>query len=404
MRFRFGDYLLDVDRRELRRGGEPVEVEPQVFDLLAHVIRHRDRVVSKDDLLASVWHGRIVSDSTLSSRINAARRAIGDSGEEQRWIRTVARHGIRFVGEAREEGGAGEAAPAAPTAPPAAPTAAPAPRQDVTFCRTADGVTLAVATAGSGPVLVKTANWLNHVEQDWVGPIFSPLLHRLAERNRLIRYDGRGNGLSDWEVGEISFEAFVRDLETVIDSLGLHRFSLFGISQGAAVAVAYAARHPDRVEKLVLYGAYAQGRNKRGSAAEREKAQALLTLMRHGWGDEHSPFMQAFSSVYVPSGSAEQVRWWAHAQRITTSAEIAVRIRQACDDIDVVDLLPQVQAPTLVLHNRHDHVAPFDGARRIAAAIPNARFVSLESDNHVLLAGEPAWPQFMEEIERFLAS
>ena len=399
MRFCFGDFAFDVGRRELRRRGELIEVEPQVFDLLAHVIRHRDRVVSKDDLLASVWQGRIVSESTLSSRINAARKALGDSGEEQRYIRTVARHGIRFVGEVREDADTGAVAPAVPLTAPAAP----APHQDVSFCRTADGVTLAVAAAGSGPPLVKTANWLNHIEQDWRGPIFAPLLTRLAERNRLIRYDGRGNGLSDWDVADISFEAFVRDLETVIDALRLDRFSLFGISQGAAVAAAYAARHPDRVEKLILCGAYAQGRNKRGSPAEREKAQAMLTLMRHGWGDEHSPFMQAFSSVYVPGGSAEQIRWWAHLQRVTTSAEVAVRIRQACDEIDVLDLLPQVKAPTLVLHNRHDHVAPFEGGRRIAAAIPNAQFVSLESDNHVVLAGEPAWEQFIDEIERFLA-
>ena len=400
MRFLFDEYCLDVDRRELRRAGEIIQTEPQVFDLLAHIVGNRDRVVGKDELLDAVWDGRIISESTYSSRINAARRAIGDSGERQHYIRTVPRRGIRFVGEARESGGDGSADRSA--APPAAEPR-PELHQDVTFCRTADGVHIAVATAGSGPSLIKTPNWLNHLEQDWHGPFWSPLLTRLAERRRLIRYDGRGNGLSDWDVEDISMESFLRDLDAVVEATAPDRFAIFGISQGAAVAVAYAARHPERVSKLVLHGGYAQGRNKRGSPAEREIAEVLFTLMRHGWGDEHSPFMQAFSSIFFPKASAEQIRWWADLQRVTASAENGIRIRRACDDIDVTDLLPRVLAPTLVLHSRYDNVAPFEQARRMAAAIPNARFVSLESDNHVVLAGEPCWPLFIDEIERFLA-
>ncbi len=312
----FEDSVLDPDRRELRCKGRLVAVEPQVFDLLVFLLRHRDRVVSKDDLIAGVWDGRIVSDSTLASRINAARRAVGDSGEEQRLIRTAARKGVRFVGAVRE----GQV----PTELPA-PVPAPVRNQEVTFCRTADGINLALAVLGAGAPLIKVANWLTHIEYDWESPIWSPLLQHLAERCRLIRYDGRGNGLADRDVADISFDAFVRDLETVVEATRVDRAALLGISQGAAVAIAYAVLHPERVSRLILFGGYAQGRNKRGSTADAEMAAAFLAIMRHGWGDEHSAFMKAFSSVFFPNGSPQQIKWLVDLQRVTTSPENAVR-------------------------------------------------------------------------------
>ena len=353
-------------------------------------------------MIAGVWGGRTVSESTLTSRINAARKAVGDSGERQDLIRTIARKGIRFVGEVRE--GAAPSTAAEPSPKPSPTAAAPSSdAQDVTFCRTSDGVSLAIASVGRGEPLVKAANWLTHVEYDWESPLWSSFLHRLAEHRRLIRYDGRGNGLSDRNVEDISFDAFVRDLESVVDATGVPRAALLGISQGAAVAIAYAVRHPERISKLVLHGAYAQGRNKRGSPADAEMARAFVSIMQRGWGDEHSAFMRAFSSVYLPSGSAEQIKWFCDLQRITTSAENAVRIRAACDDIDVVDLLPQVRVPTLVFHSRNDSVAPFEQGRFIAASIPGARFITLESDNHMVLPGEPAWTKLLSEAETFLA-
>ena len=301
--FYFEDYVLDPDRRELRCKGTLVSVEPQVFDLLLFLIRNRNRVVSKDDLIAAVWDGRIVSESTLASRINAARRAVGDSGEQQHVIRTAARKGVRFVGTVRE----GEVPSELP-----APVPSPARNQEVTFCRNAEGINLALASVGTGIPLIKVANWLTHIEYDWESPIWSPLLQHLAERCRLIRYDGRGNGLADREVADISFAAFVRDLETVVEAVATERAAFLGISQGAAVAIAYAVRHPERVSKLILYGGYAQGRNKRGSAAEVEMASAFLAIMRHGWGDEHSAFMKAFSSRILP-------------QRLAATAQVARR-------------------------------------------------------------------------------
>jgi DNA-binding winged helix-turn-helix (wHTH) protein/pimeloyl-ACP methyl ester carboxylesterase len=393
--FSFKDFALDGERRELRARGTIVPIEPQVFDLLVYLIQNRDRVVSKDDLIASVWGGRVVSDSTLDSRINAVRKAIGDSGEQQALVRTIPRKGIRFVGEVLQGQVTPEATPR---------SSGLVHKQEISFCRSTDNVNIAFAEVGHGPPLIKAANWLTHLEYDWESPVWSPLLQRLAEKNRLVRYDTRGTGLSDREVEDFSFNGFMRDFESVIDAVEPDRFAILGISQGAAVAIAYAAAHPERVTKLVLYGGYAQGRNKRGSLDEIEKANLFLSLMQHGWGDEHSAFMRAFCSLFIPNGTPEQNKWFADLQRITTTAENGARIRVACHEIDVASLLPKIRVPTLVLHARHDNVVPLEQGRLMAASIPNARLVTLESDNHVLLADEPAWGKFFEEVEDFLAT
>jgi pimeloyl-ACP methyl ester carboxylesterase/DNA-binding winged helix-turn-helix (wHTH) protein len=395
--FRFGEYSLDTDRRELKRDTALVAVEPQVFDLLVYLIENRERVVSKDDLIEGVWGGRIVSESTLTSRINAARRAIGDSGAEQVLIRTVARKGLRFVGEVAVGGGrAPGPAPVAPDLPK------PELRQEIHFCTASDGVRIAYSAVGSGPPLVKAANWLNHLEYDWQSPIWRHLLHALAAERRLIRYDERGNGLSDWNVDDISFEAFVRDLESVVEAAGVERFPLLGISQGCAVSIAYAVRHPERVTHLVLLGGYARGRRKRGSQKDIDEADALGTLMRIGWGQENPAFRQVFTSLFIPGGSAEQAQWLNDLQRNTTSPENAVRIREAMNNIDVSDLLPRVGVPTLVLHCRDDAVAPFEEGRLMAAGIRGSRFVALEGRNHVILEGDPGWHRFLDETRAFL--
>ena len=395
MQFRFEQHVLDSDLRELRRGAEVVALEPQVFDLLIYLVQSRDRVVSKDDLIASVWGGRIVSDSTLTSRVNAVRKAVGDSGGEQKLIRTIARKGIRFVGSVTER--AASRASGAPL-----PASAPDLRQEVHFCTAADGVRIAYAEVGRGPPLVKTANWLNHLEYDWQSPVWRPLLHALAADHRLIRYDARGNGLSDWEVADFSLDALVQDLESVIAATGLARFPLLGISQGCAMSVAYAVRHPERVSRLVLYGGFARGRRMRGSQQEVESSEAIVTLMRQGWGQENPAFRQLFTSLFIPGGTPEQVQWFNDLQRVTTSPNNAVRLRQAVDGIDISDLLPRVKARTLVLHCRDDAVQPFEEGRRLAAGIPGARFVALDGRNHGILEGDPGWPRFLDEIKNFL--
>jgi pimeloyl-ACP methyl ester carboxylesterase/DNA-binding winged helix-turn-helix (wHTH) protein len=397
VKFLFGNHVLDVGRRELKRGSALIAMEPQVFDLLVYLIRNRDHVVSKDDLIAGVWGGRIVSESTLTSRINAVRKAVGDSGEKQKLIRTIARKGIRFVGAVSDPSPPGKVIAAGKAEPSSAD-----PQHEIHFCTASDGVRIAYALAGQGPPLVKAANWLNHLEYDWQSPIWSHLLHALAGEHRLVRYDARGNGLSDWEVDDVSFDAFVRDLESVVEAAGLDRFALLGISQGCAVSIAYAVRYPERVTRLVLYGGFARGRRKRGSQQEIESSDAIVTLMRQGWGQENPAFRQLFTSLFIPGGTPEQMQWFNDLQRITASPENAVRLRRAVDEIDVTELLPRVRAPTLVLHCRNDAMQPFEEGRRLAAGIPGARFVALEGRNHLVLESDPAWTRLLHELKIFL--
>jgi pimeloyl-ACP methyl ester carboxylesterase len=282
------------------------------------------------------------------------------------------------------------------------PTPAGPLQQKIHFCTASDGVRIAYADVGRGPPLVKAANWLSHLEYDWRSPIWSPLLHALAADHRLIRYDERGNGLSDWEVDDISFDSFVRDLESVVDTTGLDKFALFGVSAGCAVSIAYALRHPERVTHLVLYGGFARGLRKRGSRDQIEQSDALRTLILQGWGQENPAFRQIFTSMFIPDGTAEQVQWFNDLQRITASPQNAVRLMRAMEDIDMEPLLPQVRTPTLVMHCRGDARVPLDEGRRIATGIKGARFVGLEGRNHLILESEPAWGRFLDEIKDFM--
>ncbi|WP_299626038.1 alpha/beta fold hydrolase [Pelagibius sp.] len=395
MIYHFAEFSLHPEQCELRRGGAPVPLEPQVFNLLVYLVENRGRVVSKDDLIATVWGGRIVSDATLSSRISAARHALDDSGEAQRVIRTMPRLGFRFVAEvAVEDDGAPE---------PAVEEAAPdLPDQTVRFCRAADGVSIAYATSGKGPPLVKAANWLSHLEFDWESPVWRPLMSAFTRDFFFVRYDERGNGLSDWAVADFSLDAFVADLEAVVEAAGIDRFALYGESHGCPVSIAYAVRHPERVSRLVLYGGFAQGARSRGSRIDVAREEAITTLVREGWGQDNPAFRQIFTSQLMPDATAEQMGWFNDLQRKTTSPENAARLRIAIDEIDVTELLSQVRVPTLVLHRRGDSRQPFEEGRRLGAMIPDAQFVALEGRNHIILEHEPEWPRFLCEVRQFV--
>ncbi len=276
-------------------------------------------------------------------------------------------------------------------------------RQHIRFCTARDGVRLAYATRGSGPTLVKAANWLTHLEHDLQNPIWGPFLERLASRRTLVRYDQRGCGLSDWTVGDISFDAWASDLEAVVEDAGLSRFALLGISQGGASAIAYAVRHPERVSHLVLVGAYARGALRRPLSPERaEAARAMIPIVRAGWGGGSPAFRQVFALQFLPDASAEQLRQFDDLQRVSTSAENAARTLEQFDRIDVTALAPHVHVPTLVLHSRHDDRAPFEEGRWLASTIPGARLVTLESRRHLPLPGEPAFDEMLSAIDDFL--
>jgi pimeloyl-ACP methyl ester carboxylesterase/DNA-binding CsgD family transcriptional regulator len=277
--------------------------------------------------------------------------------------------------------------------------------QRLQFARSADNVRLAYAVSGSGePVIVKAATWLSHLEVDWGSPVWSHMLHAMSSAGTFVRYDERGCGLSDWDVPDLSFESWVRDLETVVDEIGARRFALLGISQGAAVAIAYAARHPDRVSRLVLHGGYARGRLVRASSPQqREEAETMCRLAELGWGKQDPAFRQFFTTQFIPGGTPEQHQWFNEMERLSTSPRNAAEFMRVFNTIDVMALLPQVPCPAMVLHSKHDVRVPFDEGRLIAAGIPNARFVPIDSGNHLLLENEPGWLQWRAEVSAFLS-
>jgi pimeloyl-ACP methyl ester carboxylesterase len=350
-------------------------------------------VVPKAELLDNIWGDRFVSESALTSRIKAARRLIGDDGSSQRLIRTVHGRGYRFVADVETMTGAS----------PAAVRTDRGVQQPVQFCTTADGVRLAFASAGVGRPLMKVANWLSHLEYDWESPVWHHWWRDLSAGRRLVRYDERGCGLSDWDVDEFSLEAWVTDLETVVDASGLTRFPLIGISQGGPVAITYAARHPERVSGLILYGTYAEGRRARArTSLGEDEARLHLQLARLGWGRDEPAFRRVFAMQFMPEGTLEQWDAFDELQRVTTSPGNAVRFMEAFHALDVRDTAATLAVPTLVLHARRDARAPVELGRQLAALIPGSRFVTLDSANHLLLGDEPAWRQFLGELESFL--
>jgi pimeloyl-ACP methyl ester carboxylesterase/DNA-binding winged helix-turn-helix (wHTH) protein len=401
MVYEFGEFALDTKRHELRRGAEPQHLEPQVYAVLCHLLENRDRLVTSKELMEHVWGQRFVTPGTLNSRIKALRQALGDDGATQRVIQTVHGRGFRVGAEVHTVPDAhGVNVPAAPN------TGGTAAKQEIHFCRAHDGVRIAYAKSGDleGPPLVKPGNWLTHLEFDWNSPVWRHWLTELGRGHTLIRYDARGCGLSDHDVPDISLETWVRDLEAVVDAERLERFSLLGISQGCAVAIVYAARHPERVEKLVLYGGYAVGRRLRKMSPQDELERTLLqNLIRVGWGRDNPAFRQVFGTLFLPEGTAEQHQWFNDLAK-TMPMESALRVREATDVIDVRREAAEIRTPTLVLHARADAMMPFEIGLQMAALIPGARFVPLDSRNHVLLETEPAWARFVDDVRAFLGS
>jgi DNA-binding winged helix-turn-helix (wHTH) protein/pimeloyl-ACP methyl ester carboxylesterase len=390
--YRFGPFQLDARERRLSRGSEVIPLRLKVFDTLRVLVENAGRLVTKQELLDAVWPETTVEENNLNHNVSMLRKALGEKAIGQQYIETIPRVGYRFAASVETTEPRAEAVVA---------SAAKA-RQEIRYCTTSDGVCLAYASLGSGPPLVKASNWLTHLDFEWGSPIWRHWWSALSLHHRVIRYDERGNGMSQRDVPDVTFDTWVRDLETVVDAAGLDRFPLLGISRGGPIAIAYAVKHPERVTHLVLYGAFSAGLNHVGKPHQIEARRALVSLMRLGWGLNNPAFCKMFTCRFIPEATPEHERWFDQLQRVSTSPENAARLMECDDNIDVRPLLSQVTTPTLVIHCDRDQAVPAEMGRYIAAAIPNARYVSLPGANHLMLEEEPAWAMFLEELGLFL--
>jgi pimeloyl-ACP methyl ester carboxylesterase/DNA-binding winged helix-turn-helix (wHTH) protein len=395
--YQFGSFLLDVPERRLLRDGVEIPLAHKVFSTLRLLLENAGRLLTREQLLETVWPDVTVEEGNLNHVISILRKTLGEPAGGEAYIETLPRVGYRFVAPVAEL----DAAPGRQTT---GGLTGPRARQEIRFCITSDQVSIAYAKTGAGYPLVKAANWLNHLDFEWDSPVWRHWLCELGKHHTFIRYDERGNGLSDWDIKDGSFEAWVRDLETVVDAAGVERFALLGISQGGPVAVAYAVRHPERVSHLILFGAYSRGRNNREQREDQVAArEALKTLLRFDWGRSNPAFSQLFTSRFLPENATpEHQQWFNDLQRMSATGENAAWIMDECDNTDVRSLLSSVSVPTVVFHSERDQVVPIKEGRMLAAGIPNANFVSFPSANHLLLEEEPAWGKFLAELGEFL--
>lgn len=393
MRYRFANCVLDADRRRFLHDGAEVSVEPQVFDLLELLAQNAGAMVSKDQLIEAVWGGRIVSEATISARINAARRAVGDTGKAQTVIRTVPRRGFEMVAKVVAEGGDVVKKP---------PVASNMP-QIIRYTTSKDGTSIAYGVSGSGPPLMRAGHFLTHLEVDWRQSVFRPFLQSLSRAHTLVRYDMRGMGLSQPDAEGLTLDRYVEDMLAVADAAGLERFPILGISQGVPIAMKFAAEFPERVSRLVLYGGFAQGRALRDGGMRVEEAEAMMAMIRAGWGKPGSAFVAAFTAMFCPDASKAERESLVETQQASATPEMALKIRMALDRLDVRDCLSRIVAPTLVIHANNDAVNPLSQARFLAAHIAGAELRVLESNNHLFVPSCPATDELMAVCLEFLA-
>ena len=278
---------------------------------------------------------------------------------------------------------------------------APGPVQQIRFCEAPDGVRIAYAVSGTGPPMLVSTCWLSHLQHDWESPVWRHFLDEVGRFVTIVRYDERGYGLSDWDVTDHGLEARIGDLEAVADHAGLDRFALMGMAQGGPPAISYAARHPERVTRLLFYGSYAGAAA--GSVESQEELEAFAQLIKVGWGRPQHTFRRVFTSMMIPGATEEQMLWLDELQRVAASATTASDALRQRSKANCLDLLPGLDVPTLVLHSVRDQMNDFEHARLLAKGIPGARLVPLDSDNHILLGDEPAWQVFVDEVRAFVA-
>ena len=392
-KYAFGPYLLDVDERRLVRENEEIRLRGKLFDTLRVLVENAGSLVRKDELMRAVWPDSIVEENNLDHCVSQLRKLLHPA----KYIETVPRHGYRFVGEVKSSTSGARLVKVEP-----ARERVDAPEQEIRFFTASDGVRIAYTIGGRGPALVRTIDWLNHLDFEWKSPFLRHWLSEIMRHNTLVRYDQRGSGLSDWNVDDFSFERTVKDFEELIEATGLEKFAIFGGCQGAAVGTAYAVRHPERVTKLIFTGAFANGWPSPGDSVS-EQFNALLVLIRLGWGRDNPAFRQLWTTLFRPDADSVEMDWLNELQRISTSPENAVRMMSEFPKIKILDLLPKISCPTLVLHSRDDAAIPVQEGRLIAARIRGARFVELPSRCHMVGPGDPAWDVFVEEFSRFMS-
>jgi len=363
--------------------------------VLVVLARADGEVVSRNDLIDQCWGGRIVTEDAVTRVLSQLRRTGSEICGHAFAIQTIRSVGCRLIAADR-------GAPGTDTAQSVGGTDVRSVQQQIGFCRTDDGATLACARLGWGPPLVKVPNWHGHLEHEIENPIWRHWIEELSSRNTLFRYDQRGTGMSDWTIPELTFDRLVSDLEQVVDAAGIERFDLLAISQGAPVAVAFAARNPERVRRMVLINSFASGWRHSPDPDHVESWDAMCTLIRTGWGTNTPALRQVFTSQMLPDATLEQWDWSNEFQKRSASAENAHRILQMFGSVDVTDMLADVQAPTLVLHCRDDQLVLPERGSFIASRIPGAQFVALDGRNHLPQPKDESWGQIKEALRRFL--
>jgi pimeloyl-ACP methyl ester carboxylesterase/DNA-binding winged helix-turn-helix (wHTH) protein len=388
----FGNYLFDVDERRLLRDKQEIRLRGKLFDTLRVLIENAGKLVRKDAFMESVWPDSVVEDNNLDYCISQLRKLFHPA----KYIETVPRHGYRFVAEVTTPKPQGRLLQLEPVQ-----QSSDVPDQKVQFFTTSDGVRIAYSIGGQGPVLVRTIHWLNHLDFEWKTRLRRQWLSEIMQNNVLVRYDQRGSGLSDWNVSDFSFERTVQDFEELVEAAGLEKFAILGGCQGAAVGIAYAVRHPERVTKLIINGTFANGWPAPGPGAQ-EHLDAMLTLIRSGWGRDNPAFRQLWTTLFRPDVDVVEAAWLNELQRISASPENAALMIAEFPNIKILDMLPKISCPTLVLHSRDDGAVPVHEGKLIAARIRGARFVELPSRSHMIAPGDVAWEQFVTELSAFL--
>lgn len=391
MQYRFADCLLDTTQHSLHRAGAVVRVEPQVFDLLQLLVQNPDRLISRDEIIQTVWQGRIVSDATISARIAAARKAVGDDGKTQAVIRTVARRGLKCVAEVHSD---------APEAPRPAPVAPQTDRR-IRYATNARGQSVAFSVAGTGPPVVRSGFGMSDIQGELDCASERATLERIEAKCRLLRFDFPGYGQSAQPIDHVDFDESAEDLRAVAEAAGFERFALYSESGGVNAALRFAATYPDRVSRLYICGGYVDGRLQRPNSPESDPIRGLIN---EGWQTPNPGFASAYLLSYFPEGPLEVVQEYALMMQAAASPAHTLLQRDATNMVRNGPLLAKITCPTLIVHGRHDGVHPVSEAQKLAAGIPNAELVVLNTANHVPLPGHPLWDSYITDQVAFLSA